>query len=837
MPGRGESAIRRAIRRPHRATRRRGCAPGAATALSLWLLAAAAPAAAQSSPDAAVEEPLRIRGAFRVTADEMEFESAREVYIGRGNVVITQPDRVLTADRVLFSNRTRLGVASGNVEVVDEGDVMRADFVQFQVDTNLGVAFDGTLESGDSAYLLTGGEVRRTGERTYEIEDGSFTSCRCPDPDDRDPWRLEADHTDVEVEGYAKAKNASLHVLDTPVLWSPRAILPLKTERSTGFLFPTFSRSSRSGFEVGLPFFWAARDNVNVLTKMEWLEKRGWKPATDIEYVFGETGRGELYGSFIRDRDFDRYDNDRWAGSARHFHDAPWDVHLRVDAAATSDNEYAFDFSDFSRYRRDRYIVSNGFAWRHFGEGGRVAVTPGVQFRDDISNPQDNDRDDVISQRTPDIHVNALPGALPFTEEVPVLGGLMASTLFRYAYFEPLKDQEGEISASFNVGNRFFDVGADGVENARERISNKQRVGDLDTDPHKDNLDTEGDGRYQEGEPLADRGHRILVNPRLSYPLRLFDRIEFFPEAGYSGTYYDTKYGNHETRSLFTGRAELRTEFAGTSDLPFGIGETTHLMEPFFGWVVISQAGQNENPLLVPETAVPQKRLRLLDLDNRTLDPSDRIPKTSSLVFGLKNRFLRGALGLLAGEVELISEYDMLDNEFGLVLLQGRLSPLPAIQARFHAAYDVGRSQFSDGLFNFGWSHEQGHLFGVRYRFIRDLPRVFEKFSFGPRRLNGVREGFDRVNQLSAVVRMQLTKSWAFTYNGSFSFKETLALVNEWGVEYVSQCDCWAVRLAVSDDRNRGTNVTFSYTLLGLGNDDTRPFGTPRGFGALVDVL
>ena len=47
---------------------------------------------------------------FDITADTVEFESDRDLFIARGNVVITQPGRTLTADWVAFSSETRQGV-------------------------------------------------------------------------------------------------------------------------------------------------------------------------------------------------------------------------------------------------------------------------------------------------------------------------------------------------------------------------------------------------------------------------------------------------------------------------------------------------------------------------------------------------------------------------------------------------------------------------------------------------------------------------------------------------------------------------------------------------------
>src|SRR5690606_37308462 len=206
------------------------------------------------------------------------------------------------AARVACGERSRVGMASGNVVRPAAEDVLTAAFLQFDVEDMTGVVFQGRLESAGSEFEMTGSEVQKTGELTYRFENGRFTTCRCPDEDDRDPWTLTAQRADIEIEGYARARNATMEVLGVPVFWAPYLILPVKRERQTGLLFPDFGVSERNGVEMSLPFFWAAHDRVNVLVDPEYLTKRGFKPAVEVEYVFHERGAGKLYGTFIHDR-------------------------------------------------------------------------------------------------------------------------------------------------------------------------------------------------------------------------------------------------------------------------------------------------------------------------------------------------------------------------------------------------------------------------------------------------------------------------------------------------------------------------------------------------------
>ncbi len=793
---------------------------------------------AQEAP----ERPIAVRGPWDLSADQVEYERERELYVARGNVRITQEGRTLTADWVSLSKRTGVGVASGGVVIREGRDSLHAAFVQFDVETLEGVVFDGRLESPETHFRLEGREVRKTGPESYSFAESRFTTCRCPDPG-RDPWAIRAQEAELAEDGTGTARNTTFDVLGVPVLWVPWMTYPLRKERETGFLLPEFGVTSRSGGDLGLPFFWAAAPNVNVILTPSWLFERGFKPRLELEYVFGERSQGEALASYIRDTDLDpddpstHFDDDRWAFEWRHDHFLPADWRLKVDARAMSDNLYSFDFAELSPTRVQPFLESRGFVTRHFGASDRVGFAGGVQVADDLQNPDDLDRDDFLLQRLPELSAALLPRRLG---PLPVLAALDV----RYANFQPADRAEDDLGIGALSG-LFLDTGIDGIPNGRERDpSGAVVMGDGSGDDFSvlNPAGTEGDGIYQEGEPLADRGQRLVVNPRVGLPLRLGDRFELFPEVGYHGTFYETAEQDFEERSLFTARVDLRTRLRRRFRLPFSGGSATHLLAPRVAWAWVSDSGQGDNPLLVPGTALPQRRVRQLELDNVVRDPADRIEPFNGVVLALDNRILGHAEGVggtrVWADLTLAAEYLFEKGDFGLLVVEGRTYPFPATTARFHVAWDPEARNLGEALMAFGWSHPRGHEAGLDYRYLRELPRRFEDFAFDDERFSGFRADFDRINQLGLSLRAALTPQWALTYRGAFSFQSSLSIANQGGVEYISRCRCWAIRLEIEDDRQRGYAFGIRYRLIGIGDDAVRPFGTGRGLGlGLLDVL
>jgi LPS-assembly protein len=281
------------------------------------------------------------------------------------------------------------------MRLVDEQNTVRAEFVAVDLASTVSVAVRGSLDNPQPGFAVRGEVIERTGVDTFRIEQGRFTTCRCPPESSRAPWRSTAADADLEL-GYAVGRDLWFKMFDVPVLYVPWLIFPVKTERQTGFLMPTFAQSSRNGTELSLPFFWAVSEGVNLTLEPQWISERGWKPTTTYEYVIGEAGYGQGGGSVLPNDDKVKDDQDayfsdnRWAYWLRHEQPLAKGVRLGFDVAQISDNEYPVDFRDLGRdIERQRQLDIR------LGDGCSLGPRRGVvaTMSDDRQNPNDLDRD------------------------------------------------------------------------------------------------------------------------------------------------------------------------------------------------------------------------------------------------------------------------------------------------------------------------------------------------------------------------------------------------------------------------------------------------------------
>ena len=86
--------------------------------------------------------------------------------------------------------------------------------------------------------------LEKVGEDRYKITKGGFTTCVQPTP----RWELVAGSASINVGDYAILRNAVMRVKDVPVFYLPIIYYPIQDDdRATGFLLPTYGRSTFRG--------------------------------------------------------------------------------------------------------------------------------------------------------------------------------------------------------------------------------------------------------------------------------------------------------------------------------------------------------------------------------------------------------------------------------------------------------------------------------------------------------------------------------------------------------------------------------------------------------------
>lgn len=332
--------------------------------LILFLLAAVCPRSAAAGPEEA--EPLTSPAddTVRLEAERFTYDAKAMSGTAEGNVRIHYQGTVLEAEEAFIDLDDRTSYAKDRVRLLQGQDVLECDAISYHWESQTGRVDKGNLLFRSTGYHIRAGLLEKTGQDTYHIEDGSFTTCLCPSPDDRLPWEVRARQGEITLGGYAKIKKATFRILRVPVFYFPSAYVPVKLNRDSGFLLPSIGHSGTNGWEFAIPYYWAINASLDATFLLEVLTDRGVKPGLEFRYRPSRATSGQWNLSLIDDHKADEF---RYGLRAEHLQRLSPSFYDKLEVKVVSDNRYTEDFPSEIADPADRILVSRGILGFHRG--------------------------------------------------------------------------------------------------------------------------------------------------------------------------------------------------------------------------------------------------------------------------------------------------------------------------------------------------------------------------------------------------------------------------------------------------------------------------------------
>lgn len=324
--------------------------------------------------EAAAPEPIRFdrisfeipfpeeHGGGTATGTAGTLEYLRENYvIASGGVEVRYQDMEFQGQQVEIDLETKVVTARGDV-IIDQGPRrMIGDTLTFDLESKTG-SLTNAKAFVDPDMYFEGEEIAKVGENIYTVKDGVVTSCSGDSP----AWSFRISSGQVELEGFARAKNARFRVKKVPVLYTPYALYPAKTERTSGFLFPNLGYSERQGGVLGLAYFQTLGESADTTFYLDLYTEDYVAVGNEIRYRPTEATAGVFEGYVIDDP---LSDDLRWKVSWTHTsEDLPGGFRGVVRYRDFSDFDFFRDFErDFNKISIRR-LRSSGFLTGSWGQ-------------------------------------------------------------------------------------------------------------------------------------------------------------------------------------------------------------------------------------------------------------------------------------------------------------------------------------------------------------------------------------------------------------------------------------------------------------------------------------
>ncbi|MCS7312274.1 MAG: putative LPS assembly protein LptD [Acidobacteria bacterium] len=223
----------------------------------------------------------------RIEANTLELE---------GWVTLTCADVTVQAAYVRIDRKTQILVAEGDVTVVQGETRLTGERLELDLQTRTGTMYQAF--AFDTPHIFgTAREVYRAGEDTYRMRSAEVTECRYRSPH----WSLHAERVQLKLDDYVRFTHVVVKVKSVPILYLPMLQIPIKRERTTGFLFPRFGPNNQKGFFFEQAFFWAISRSQDLTLAGRWFSQRGLGLNAEYRYVLSTQSSGQADWDLFRD--------------------------------------------------------------------------------------------------------------------------------------------------------------------------------------------------------------------------------------------------------------------------------------------------------------------------------------------------------------------------------------------------------------------------------------------------------------------------------------------------------------------------------------------------------
>jgi LPS-assembly protein len=249
----------------------------------------------QEYPEAVPAGPAQGGDLVGINSDRQS--ERNKVYVLDGAVDITYRDRELRADHVEYDANTGDITATGHLVLTGgrNNERIAASHGTFNLKSQTGRFYDvngtvgmtsprpGTVAKiyeNANPFIFTGKVVVKTGPESYDIFEGSVTSCLLPKPD----WLLTANHFAV-ADGEAKGYHSTFHLVGLPLVWLPYVTHPTDPgQRETGFTIPSAGLSTSKGLTLEEQFYIVLNRSMDLTIGTTYYSEIGWAQDATFRY-------------------------------------------------------------------------------------------------------------------------------------------------------------------------------------------------------------------------------------------------------------------------------------------------------------------------------------------------------------------------------------------------------------------------------------------------------------------------------------------------------------------------------------------------------------------------
>jgi LPS-assembly protein len=717
-----------------------------------------------------------------VEADRVSYMTDPEKALFSGSVTITRGAEVMTGDYAVFHEPSMTAEISGKVRIITADFTATAERAAVNMDLLLAKIYGGRAFFPERHYYVGGQVLERQGPDTLYVKNATFTTCDGPAPS----WSLGAEEITVNKGGLAESSGTVFRNPYFPMLYLPYMLVPVKNERQTGFLLPQAASSTRDGFMVALPFFWAIREDYDLTLLPIYRTDRGAAWTLEGRYNLS-FGQGIWLATYLSDKKDNFYTNrssDQERVNNRHLSwiraQNNWkanDFDLNLDLDLVSDPTFLYAF----RNDPDGFFYSRNLLAEYFG-------------------------------RTISEELNPLRTSTFFAQK----SGPFSYFRGTVSYVENLY-RKNNVDTLQNYPSLFFSLVSKPITALEGFFGGTPRFGiDIQYDYYTRRTDA-----YTE---IDETGHRLLFSPSFFWFHNMSDKVSLKTGGSLSFSAYKP-YGkrpgakgldDHDSfEAGFSGdfTAELSTTLSRVYHSGRDDSATLHQFTPVVSFEIARTPDQDRFPYFDRlDRRLNQRTIRYGFWNTLIQRSPEPMGEDGAQSFGYRELFKLGIFhsyefaGNLKWAEQSYGRYyttGYFDKGVGPLDVELEIDLTPNFKARLLSSLDGRTGDFVSHDISLNISDDRGDSASIIYDFESN------RMEYG-----GPSE-FNNVNQIRGDLTIELGGGFSTTYSARYDFDLNRALETYVSLNYRGQCYGLGI---IWEDTNDQSRIAFMVNLLGLGS-------------------
>ena len=240
-------------------------------------------------------------------ADNVEYVFGDSTLVMTQNAELQYGDLRLTAGRLRFHTYTELLTAdflppSPDIDpetntyprLEDATNVVVGERMQYDMKTGEGQIWKGRTQYEQGFF--NGEIIRLNADHTFELEDGTYTTCDNPN---HLHYYLKINEAKVVPEDKAVVRNVTGYILGIPVIYLPVYVFSVKSGRQSGLTVPNYGSGVEEGrYLRNLGYYWAPNEYFDMKITGDIEAKTGFLLKQRFQYRQDRRIRGSASGSW-----------------------------------------------------------------------------------------------------------------------------------------------------------------------------------------------------------------------------------------------------------------------------------------------------------------------------------------------------------------------------------------------------------------------------------------------------------------------------------------------------------------------------------------------------------